>query len=125
MLMLLKIFSVTIVFISVLKVVLGAKADQLLDPTISTAAISHPSVDSQVRFYGGAFAIYGVLLWICSNDMVRYADVFRALMICFFAAGAARIPSWIIRGRPSWPIVGLFTIELAAPPLLLWWQTTL
>jgi hypothetical protein len=125
MLTLLKVFSVTIVLIALLKVVLGAKADQLLDPTISDATVSHPSVDSQIHFYGGAFAVYGILLWMCANDMTRYGDVFKVMMIVFFLAGAARIPSAIQRGRPSLIIVGFGVIELVVPPLLLWWQSTL
>ena len=71
MLTLLKVLGVVIVGIGAMKVTLGAKADALLDPSIPAAAVQHPSVDSQVRFYGGAFGIYGALLWICSNDMSR------------------------------------------------------
>jgi Domain of unknown function (DUF4345) len=122
MLVLLKVFAVSIVLIGAMKVTLGARADKLLDPSISQETVLHPSVDSQIRFYGGAFAIYGVLLWFCSNDMTRYADVFRAMMIVFFLAGAARIPSMMLRGRPSLVIIGLGVIELVVPPILLLWQ---
>jgi type IV secretory pathway TrbD component len=122
MLVLLKVFGVAIVGIGLMKVVLGAKADRLLDPTISKQTFEHPSVDSQVRFYGGAFALYGVLLWMCSNDMARYDSVFRAMMIVFLLAGAARLPGMLVRGKPSIAIMGLTGIELIGPPLLLWWQ---
>ncbi len=122
---LLKVLGVVILGIGSMKVVLGAKADALLDPTIPDATVRHPSVDSQVRFYGGAFALYGVLLWLCSNDMTRYEPVFRAMMIVFFLAGVARLPGAARYGRPSIAIVGLTVIELVVPPLLLWWQSTL
>ena len=125
MLGLLKVLAVVIVGISALKVSLGAKADALLDPSIPVDAVRHPSVDSQVRFYGGAFAIYGVLLWLCSNDMARYESVFRIMMIVFCAAGVARLPGMARLGKPSMAILGLTLIELTVPPLLLWWQTTL
>jgi hypothetical protein len=125
MIVLLKIFSVVIVAIAGLKVVLGAKADQLLDPTISKETITHPSVDSQVRFYGCAFAVYGILLWMCSNDMTRYASVFKVLMLVFCAAGLSRVPALVRHGRPSLVLAGLGVIEVVVPPLLLWWQTTL
>ena len=122
---LLKALAVVIVGIGLLKVVLGAKADALLDPTIPSVATNHPSIDSQVRFYGGAFAIYGVLIWLCSNHMHRYELVFRAMMIVFFLAGAARLPGALRYGRPSIAIMGLTVIELVVPPLLLLWQSTL
>ena len=95
-LIVLKILSVTILAIGALKVTLGAKADRLLDPSISLETVLHPSVDSQIRFYGAAFSVYGVLLWMCSNDMKKYADFFKVLMIVFFLAGVARIPSALI-----------------------------
>jgi Domain of unknown function (DUF4345) len=124
-LVLLKVLSVVIVGIGVLKVVLGAHADRLLDPGIPESAANHPSIDSQVRFYGGAFSVYGVLLWMCSTDMTRYTDVFVVLMVVFFLAGCARIPSLILRGRPSLVIMGLFALEIVVPPILLWWHLAL
>jgi hypothetical protein len=65
----------------------------LLDPTISKETITHPSVDSQVHFYGCAFAVYGFLLWLCANNMTRYASVKKVPMSMFCAAGLARIPA--------------------------------
>jgi hypothetical protein len=122
---LLKVFGVTIVAIGVLKVSLGAKADRLLDPSIPLQTVEHPSVDSQIRFYGGAFSVYGVLLWMCANDMTNYASVFKVLMIVFLLAGLARIPAAVLHGKPSAVIMALWAIEVVVPPLLLWWQTTL
>jgi succinate-acetate transporter protein len=122
---LLKILSVTILAIGALKVTLGAKADRLLDPSISLETVLHPSVDSQIRFYGAAFSVYGVLLWMCSNDMTKYADVFKVLMIVFFLAGVARILSALMRGKPSIMIMGLAALEIFVPPVLLLWQRSL
>jgi hypothetical protein len=119
-----KVVGAVIVLIGCLHVALGLGADKLLDPSVPTDAVSHPSLDSQNRFYGAAFAIFGVLLWMCSTDMTRYADVFRALMIVFFIGGLTRIVSFVVRGRPSLQIIGLAALELAAPPLLLWWQAS-
>jgi Domain of unknown function (DUF4345) len=122
---LLKVLGTTIVAIGLLKVVMGAKADRLLDESIPLAAVMHPSIDSQIRFYGGAFSVYGVLLWLCANDITKYADVFKVLMIVFFLAGLARIPAFFLRGRPSLVIAALWALEVIVPPLLLWWQATL
>lgn len=122
MLIVMKILSVTILAIGALKVTLGAKAYRLLDPSISLETVLHPSVDSQTRFYGAAFSVYGVLLWMCSNDMKKYADFFKVLMIVFFLAGVARIPSALMRGKPSIMITGLAALEIFLPPVLLLWQ---
>ncbi len=124
MLMVLKVLSVIIVSIGLLKVVLGTNGDRLLDPRIPKSTAEIPSIDSQVRFYGGAFTVFGVLLWICSNDMTRYSTIFTTLLVVFFFAGCARIPSMVLRGRPSVVILGLFAIEVIVPPLLLWWNST-
>ena len=104
---------------------MGAKADRLLDPSIPLETVQHPSVDSQIRFYGGAFSVYGALLWMCANDMTNYVDVFKVLMIVFLLAGLARIPAAILYGKPSLVIMALWALEVVVPPLLLWWQTTL
>lgn len=123
MLALLRVFGVTIIAIGLLKVVLGARADQLLDASITDAAVAHPSADSQVRFYGGAFTFFGVVLWMCANDMARYEPVFQAAMVVFCAAGLARVLGAVVRGRPAVTIIGLGAIEVVIPPLLLWWQS--
>ncbi len=124
MLTLLKILAVIIVVIGLVHAAIGLAADQLLDPSVPDDAVAHPSLDSQNRFYGAAFAIYGVLLWLCTTDMARYEAVFRALMIVFFLGGVTRVVSAALRGMPSLPIRGLAALELGVPPLLLWWQAS-
>lgn len=119
---LLKVAGTAIVLIGLLHVLLGLRADRLLDNTVPETAIKHPSLDSQNRFYGAAFAVFGVLLWLCASDMTRYGPVFRTLMIVFFLAGAARFISAAVMGLPSRIVRILWLLEVGTPPLLLWWQ---
>jgi hypothetical protein len=125
MLTLLKIGGVVIMLIGALHAVFGLGADRMLDPSIPDAAVRHASLDSQNRFYGTAFALYGVLLWICSTDIDRYGPVFVALLIVFFVGGSMRIVSALLHGMPSVMIRVLTALELVLPPVLLWWKATL
>ena len=121
---LLKVGGVVIVLIGTSHAVLGLGADRMLDPSVPDAAVRHASLDSQNRFYGTAFAVFGVLLWICATDLDRYGPVFVALLIVFFLGGVARLVSVALRGVPSVMIRVLTGLELAIPPLLLWWKAT-
>ncbi len=125
MILLLKVVGVAIVLIGCLHAALGVGAEKILDPSVPSDALTHASLDSQNRFYGATFAIFGVLLWLCSTDMNRYSTVFRAMMIVFFAGGLVRILSVAVRGWPSRQIIGLAAVELVVPPLLLIWQASL
>ena len=125
MLVFLKLAGAVIVLIGLLHASLGVSADRMLDTTVPSVAVEHPSLDSQNRFYGATFAVFGVLLWMCSTDMARYSAVFRVLMIVFFAGGLTRIVSTLVKGLPSASIRALAVIELALPPILLWWQASI
>jgi hypothetical protein len=122
MLTLLKIGGVVLVVIGGLHAVLGVRADRMLDPSVPDVAVAHPSLDSQNRFYGTAFALFGIVLWICSTDIDRYGPVFTALLVVFWFGGVMRLVSVWLQGRPSVIIRVLTGLELAIPPLLLWWQ---
>ena len=122
MLVLLRIGGVVIVLIGALHAVFGLGADRMLDPTVPDAAVQHASLDSQNRFYGTAFALYGVLLWLCVTDIDRYDPVFVALLMVFFLGGVMRLLSARLRGWPSVMIRVLTGLELVIPPLLLWWR---
>ncbi len=79
-----------------------------------------PSLDSQNRFYGTAFMLYGVLFWLCSRDLARYAPVLRALIGLMFLAGLARSLAVLAHGWPSPQIMFLWATELAAPLFWFW-----
>jgi hypothetical protein len=104
-----------------LHLVLGLGADALLGARVSADAMTDPALDSQNRFYAVAFTLYGVLLFLCSTDIPKYATVLRCVLWVFFAAGLARFVSIALRGSPP-PMIWLLLVgEVLPPPLLVWW----
>jgi hypothetical protein len=118
---LLKLMGVAIVGIAAIHVVLGPGADLMLGSGLSKQSRVDPSTDSQNRFYGAAFALYGLLLFYCSGDIVKYRPVLLICIGTFFVAGLARLVSVLQTGWPSTAIVGLLAIEPVLPPLLILW----
>jgi ribosomal protein S18 acetylase RimI-like enzyme len=100
---------------------MGLGADALLGANVSAQTLTDAGLDSQNRFYGVSFMLYGVLLIIVASDMQRYAVILKSTMWVLCAAGLARlIPVWLY----GWPpvLIGLLLIgELTVPPLVLLW----
>jgi hypothetical protein len=119
--MLLKLASPFFVAAGTLHGVLGVGADVLLGARLPPEALSDPVLDSQNRFYGVAFMLYGALLWLCATDLDRYATVLRCLLWVFFAAGAARLVSAALHGIPPPAVIALLASELLLPPALSAW----
>jgi hypothetical protein len=117
----LKLSAPVFVLVGALHLMLGVGADVLLGAKLSAEAISDPALDSQNRFYGVSFSVYGVLLFLCSTDIPKYATVLRCLLWVFFAAGIARFISIALYGTPPPLVVALMASELLIPPVLLWW----
>jgi hypothetical protein len=63
------------VFLAVgaLHLAIGVKADVLLGAKLPVEALADPTLDSQNRFYGVAFTLYGVLLFLCASNIPKYA----------------------------------------------------
>ncbi len=118
---LLKLIAPVFVVVGALHLTLGLGADAMLGARVPDAALGDAGLDSQNRFYGVAFTLYGVLMYLAATDLERYAPVLRALLWVFFAAGAARLVSIATHGLPPPLIVALIASELLLPPLLLWW----
>ena len=116
----LKCLAPALVLVGMLHLILGLGADAMLGAKIASEAMSDPALDSQNRFYGVSFAIYGVLCYLCATDVPKYATVLRCILYVFFAAGLARLVSIAVRGLPPLPVVVLLTLELLVPPVLLW-----
>jgi hypothetical protein len=108
--------------VALLHLVLGVRADALLGAQVPEALFGEPSLNSQNRFYGVSFALYGVLLWIGAGDLPRYRRVLAATWWVFLAAGLARVLSWHLDGAPSAWVIVLTALELLLPPLMLAWQ---
>ncbi len=117
----LKAIAPIFVGVGLLHVSLGLGADVLLGANIASDALSDPTLDSQNRFYGTAFSLYGVLLFICANDLRRHETVLKAVLWVFFAAGVARLVSIAVYGSPSVPVLVLLGSELLLPPVVLVW----
>lgn len=110
-----------IILIALTHVALGPNADVLLGSNISMSSLTDPTVDSQNRFYGAAFGLYGVLLIVCSSDLDKYRSILLWTMIVFFAAGLARLVSVSLVGWPPTIVVLLLLIEVFVPPMIVWW----
>ncbi len=100
-------------------VLFGVGGDWIIG--LTPAAPIDPSLDSQNRFYGGAFLIYGVLLWLGAGDIRRFAPVLRAVFAVMFLAGCARGLALLSYGWPSPQIVALWVSEIALPPIMWRW----
>lgn len=106
-------------------IVLGLDADVLLGANVSAQSIVDPGLDSQNRFYGAAFTLYGVLLLLISRDLERYYPVLKCLLWVFWFAGFVRFISVVVYGWPPMLIGLLLAAELALPPMLLVWSRRL
>lgn len=117
----LRLLSLIVLLVGAFHLVLGVEADVLLGAKLPAGALADPTLDSQSRFHGVSFALYGVLLLLCASDLRKYATVLRCVLWLFFAAGVARLVSIAIYGVPPPLIVVLLVIELIVPPALVWW----
>jgi Domain of unknown function (DUF4345) len=117
----LKVLAPIILMVSVLHLALGAGADVLLGAKLSPEALADPALNSQNRFYGVTFGLYGVVLYLCATDLPKYAAVLRCLLWVFFTGGIARLVSIATHGVPPPLVLVLLVTELVVPALLLAW----
>jgi Domain of unknown function (DUF4345) len=122
MILFLRMMAITILLASSSHLLLGVEAEALLGAKLSPETLAEPSLNSQNRFYGTSYMLYGILLWVCTQNMDRYALIFRILLLMTFAAGLTRIISLILHGWPSPTIIALGVSELLLPPFVFWWQ---
>jgi hypothetical protein len=117
----LKLVAPVLVLVGALHLVLGVGADALLGAKLPPEALTDPALNSQNRFYGVAFSLYGVLLYLCATDLPKYATVLRCVLWVFFAGGLARLVSIATHGVPPPQVLALLVTELALPPMLHLW----
>lgn len=117
----LKLTSPIFLVVGCLHLVLGINAEVLLGASIGMDALTDPVVDSQNRFYGVAFTLYGILLFVCATDIDKYQTILRTLLWVFFASGCARLVSIVTHGLPSNIVLVLLTTELLLPLLCIVW----
>ena len=117
----LKLLAPVFVLVGVLHLVLGVQADVLLGARIPADVITDPVLDSQNRFYGIAFTLYGWLLWAIAGEWPRHRNLLKILLYTFFAAGCARLLSLALYGMPSGPVLFLLATALILPVVGLIW----
>lgn len=122
---LLKLLAPGFVLAGLLHLVLGLDADVMLGAKLTAETIADPALDSQNRFYGVTFTLYGILLYLCATDLTKYIVVLRCLLGVFFAAGLARVVSIAVYGFPPILIWALLASELLIPPVLIYWLSRL
>jgi hypothetical protein len=117
----LRIIAAVPILVGVLHLALGLNADVLLGARLPASVISDPALDSQNRFYGVSFMLYGVLLFVGGSDLKRYLPVVRWTLWIFFAAGLARLLSIALYGLPPPLVILLLLSEVFGTPVLLLW----
>jgi hypothetical protein len=117
----LKLTAPIFLIVGAIHLVLGVGADVALGAQLPAQALSDPALNSQNRFFGVTFALYGVLQYLCATDLRKYSAVFHCLIWMFFAGGLARVVSVLTHGAPPALIIGLLASELALPPVLAIW----
>jgi len=117
----LKVLSIAIVGISLIHITLGVSSETLLGSGISAASLTDPNLDSQNRFYGAAFALFAVVFWFCSTDLLRYEKLLKLSFCIFFLGGVSRLISILVVGLPSNEVVLLTAIEIIGPPGMYLW----
>jgi hypothetical protein len=117
----LKVVASVPILVGILHLVLGLQADVLLGARLPASVIADPAMDSQNRFYGVAFMLYGVVLFVGGSDLRRYLPVVRSALWIFFAAGVARLVSILLYGFPPPLVMTLLLVEVVGTPVLLLW----
>ena len=117
----LKLAALGFIAASLLHLIFGLGADAMLGAKLSSEALTDPTLNSQNRFYGTAFALYGVLLYLCATDMRRYEPVLMSVLAVYFLAGCARLVSIATHGMPPPLVLVLLALELLPPPLIIYW----
>ena len=84
-----------------------------------------PTVDSQNRFYGTVFSLFGVLLILCSRNVLANKTILYSVFWVFFAGGVARLISISVVGYPPLLVNILTGIELILPLVFIIYLRTL
>ena len=117
----LRLLAVGVFGVSLVHIVFGVGSEPFLGSGVSAASQLDPNLDSQNRFYGAAFSLFGVVFWIASSDLERYRRLLELALLVFFLAGATRLISIVIIGWPTPVVIALTVIELLGPPAMFLW----
>ncbi len=118
----LRLFGIICIVAGLSHVLLGLNAENLLGANLPSDIVSNASLDSQNRFYGAAFMLFGAVSWLSAVDLRKNAVLFRLMMLVFFVGGITRLISFVQHGLPA-PLIQLLGLtELLIPPIMLWWH---
>jgi len=120
----LRVMSLVFFAAGAMHLTMGLSADVSLGAEVSATTLRDAGLDSQNRFYGTCFMLYGVVLLYAATDLTRYLPILRAALWLLIAAGLARLLSVWLYGWPSVMINVLLALELLLPPLVLIWLKT-
>lgn len=112
----LRVLAVSLLAVSMLHLALGLRADVLLGIALPESVIASPGLSSQNRFFGVAYALYAVVLWLAAGDLPRFRPVLRAALWLTLLAGLARVLPLLQYGVPPVPVLLLLATELLVPP---------
>lgn len=94
-------------------------------PAVPGGSRLNATMDSEVRFYASLFLGFGSALIWTSFDLTGRRLVLRYLLLAFFAAGCARVVSWICVGPPNALFVSQLVLEVTLPLVLwIWFRAT-
>lgn len=82
-----------------------------------------PSVDSELRFFAVWYVFGGVALLRAVPKVEDARTTVWGVGIAFFAAGCARLLSWVVVGRPHLSQVVLMVTELVIPFVIIPWHS--
>jgi Domain of unknown function (DUF4345) len=97
----------------------GVRGDWFIG--LAPVDVVDPSLDSQNRFYGAAFLLYGILFNFCSRDLPRYKDILKIAFGTMFLAGCTRGLTVAFYDWPTWQVCALWFSEMALPPIAWLW----
>lgn len=117
----LRILAIAFIATASLHLVFGLHADAMLGAHVSDEVARNASLDNQNRFYGITFSMLGVALLISATDLRRYRPIVLGTLAVLFAAGLARVLSWMIYGAPATPMIGIMVADLLLPPIFYVW----
>jgi hypothetical protein len=85
--------------------------------------LANPVLESELRFYAAFYVATGLAALRVAPRAEHDPAAVRALAGALFLAGLGRIAGWRAAGRPHRLQLGLLAIELAAPPVIVAWQS--